>query len=383
MSEKKTFIDSSFAKWFLAIVSVTGLVWGFYGNYHTKAPRLLYEIQSKAVLFNKTEALSSVRLYVDSLDVLSQNQNISIYTIKVSNRGSQNLISSDYDEGAFGIRIVNGEILKEATIGDASNEHLVERYLDLMPSISTSFVEIPRIALDKGDWYTFSFAVLHEYGVDPQFLPTGKIVGQKEIEILSASTEKLPFWEQVFSGGLFLNLIRACVYLTIVIMMVTVILSLSMLVWESYDKRKRERVRNTIASNPEIKAFVRDDFINNEDRIIRIAEHYYGLGDKRLTLLYVKAKSFIFDTTNINNDSYDKYLSIYKDINRLVSSGYLLMDENASITTPRESKESVRKVIEVMKTNRFESFRNLSLAEIYNGIEFQDLDTEDNSETEV
>jgi hypothetical protein len=377
MSEKNPLIDSPIAKWFLAIISIIGLAWGFYGNYHTKSPRLLYEIQSRAVLFNRTDALSSVHLYVDSLDVLNSNQNISVFTFKVSNRGSQNMTVLDYDEGAFGIKIIDGIVLKEATIGDASNEHILERYQDLAPNTLVDFVEIPRIALDKGDWYTFSVAILHEYDIPPQFEPIGKIIGQSIIEIVPTSTEKMPFWEQIFYGGIFINLIRAVLYLIIAISLILIILSIAMTISESFDNRKRERVRNQIARNPEIQAFIRDDFISNEDRVIRIADHYYGLGDKRINKLYNNAKKFISNPDNLDKEPYDKYRSIYRDINRLVSLGYLLMGDNAIITVPRESKESVLKVNEVLKKYKYETYKNRFFAEFYDGMDFPNISIEE------
>lgn len=91
MTEKQTIIDSPFAKWFLAGVAVLGFGWGVFQTFHVKTPKLRYEIVSQAKMFNKSDAPATVKLLVDTVDVLRGNQNISFYVIKVQNVGNQNL----------------------------------------------------------------------------------------------------------------------------------------------------------------------------------------------------------------------------------------------------------------------------------------------------
>lgn len=344
MAENVPFIDTPFVKWFLAIVAIAGLGWGVYGHFHTKSPKLVYEIQSRAVIFNKTDVLSSVRLFIDSLDVVRSNQNISVYTFKVGNTGSKSLTSLDYDEGPFGINVSNGEVIKEATVGEASNTHILERYYALSPSSSRSFVEIPHIALDKKDWYSFSFAILHAYDSEPEFETIGKIIGQKEIEILSTYSGKMSFWESVFYGDLFVVSVRIVIYFLILLIISVIICVPVFLLIDFADNKKREKEVSLIATNPGIEGFIRDDFLDKEKReIIPIAWYYYSLGDEKLNELYIKAKEFVCAFNNINDSSFEGYRQIYLDINRLISSRYLLFD-NQVLTIPRTIEESVKLV---------------------------------------
>ena len=86
MSEKVSFIDRPYSKWALAIVSILGFGWGLFQTFHTKAPKLKYEIVSQVSLFNKTNELSSVKLLVDTIDVLREDRNISLYVLKNAKR---------------------------------------------------------------------------------------------------------------------------------------------------------------------------------------------------------------------------------------------------------------------------------------------------------
>lgn len=347
MAENKSFIDSPFAKWILAIFGIVGTVFGFFGYFHIANPKIVYEIQSKAVLFNRTEALSSVRLYVDSLDVLQSNQNISIYTFKVSNKGSSSLTSDHYDDGAFGIKVSNGDIIKEPTVGDASNDHIIERYHDLSPSSTLDFVEIPHIALDKGEWYSFSLAILHTYDSEPTFLPIGKIIGQKELYI-AVSSEELPFWDSVFYGDWFVTSIRAVLYFLILLIVILVLVLVVNPIVEFEHKRKVEKTKTKIAMNSRIPGFVRDDFVSvdvNRRAIINIAWYYYSLGTERLNEYYCNAKQFVLDSNNLGDSEFIKMRQIYLDINRLVAEKYLSIDNNGIIMVPQTLEESVKTII--------------------------------------
>lgn len=368
----RSVIDSAFLKWIIAILTAVGVVFGLFTYYHVRAPKLIYEIQSKGILFQKNETLSSVQLIVDTLDVMKSNQNVSFYSFRVRNIGNQNLVTSDYDEGVFGIVVLGGEILKDVSFSEASNEHIGRRYHDISPYTSQDFIEIPRIALDKGDWYSFAVAILHDDNVAPEFSTLGKIIGQRNIEIVLASSERKSFWHQVFEGDMIVHMSRFTIYFSILLVFLFIVGSLVSWSFEAEDKKKRERIKNVIARQSEILSFVRDDYLNNETSSILIAKYYYELGENRVNQLYDKAKLFVYDITNIEDKNYDKYKSIYIDLNRLISSGYILKDLDGNLTIPREIMYSVNRLVEILELNRLVSFKGQHHLDYFDGIELAD-----------
>ena len=365
----RSVIDTAFSKWIVAILTALGVVFALFTHFHERAPKLIYEIQSKGILFQKNETLSSVQLIVDTLDVMKSNQNVSFYSFRVRNIGNQNLVTSDYDEGDFGIVVQGGEILKGVSFSEASNEHIGRRYRDISPYTSRDFIEIPRIALDKGDWYSFAVAILHDDNVAPEFSALGKIIGQRNIEIVLASSERKSFWHQVFEGDIIVHMSRFSIYFFILLVFLFIVGSLTSWSIEVVDKRKRERINNVIARQSEILSFVRDDYLNNKSSSILIAEYYYELGDNRVNQLYDKAKLFVYDIKNIEDENYDKYKSIYLDLNRLVSSGYILRDMDGNLTIPREIMNSVHRLMEILESNKLVSFKGQNYSEYFDGIE--------------
>lgn len=365
----RSFFDSPLFHWISVILTALGVVFGLLGFLHVRAPKLVYEIQSTGILFQKNETLSSVQLIVDTLDVLKSKQNVSFYSFRVRNIGNQNLVTSDYDEGDFGIVVQGGEILKDVSFSEASNEHIGRRYQDLSPHTLRGFMEIPRIALDKGDWYSFTVAILHDDNVVPEFSTLGKIIGQRNIEILKTSSERKSFWHQVLEGDIMVHLSRFTIYFFILLFFMFIVGSLTSWSFDIEDKRKRERIKNEVTKRSDILFFVRDDYLSNETSSIRIAEYYYELGEKRVNQLYDKAKQFVFDITNIEDEHYDKYKSVYKDINRLISSGYILKDLEGNLTIPREIKDSVQRLIEIIESSRLDSFKDWHHSDYFDGIE--------------
>lgn len=121
----KNILERGWAKWTLSLITIISFVWGIFVTFHVKSPKLLYEIQSCVKLYNQVKNLTSVRLLIDTIDVLSLDQNISFYTISIKNSGNQNLRSSDYDEGIFGICVEDASVLGGASISSACNSHIM------------------------------------------------------------------------------------------------------------------------------------------------------------------------------------------------------------------------------------------------------------------
>lgn len=354
MSDRKSFIDSPIAKWILAIATIVSMSWGLFQTFHVKNPKLQYEVLSQARLFNKTEDLSSFKLFMDTIDVLKGNQNISFYVIKIQNVGSQHLRRNDYDDGSFGFMVNDGTILQKVDFVESSAQNIEDSYKECQSSSTEKFISIPKITLDRKEWYTISFSIIHNDDSIPSFHPVGKIVGQKEITVIpySQETNQTSFREKVLFGGLGVNVVRAIVFLLIWIVIIIIIAIIGSGISDGIDNRRRERVSKLIVQNADFPSFIRDDYLRNNLSNIRVANHYYELGDEQLNKKYKDAIRKITSIENVYSKEFDVYKSMYNDIDRLIESGYLLKDTKGALFIPRDGREAVSKIIEILKNNR-------------------------------
>lgn len=350
MTEKKSFIDSTPAKWILAIITILSLGWALFQSFHVNNPKLQYEVLSQAKLFNKTEDLSTVRLLVDTVDVLKGNQNISFYVIKVQNVGSQHLRWDDYDEGAFGLIIKDGRVLQDVDFVDASTQHIEDRFFESGISNTECFITIPKITLDRNEWYTISFSIIHSDDAIPSFAPVGKIVGQKQIIITSSSkeTNQMSNREMILLGGMRVNIARAFIFLFIWLVVIVIVGNLVSGISDITNKRKKQKVLEQIIKDSSIPSFVRDDYLKHETMNIYIALNYYGLGNQRLNRAYHNALSFISSVDHIDVNKFNKCVSLNNEINRLVKEGFLLKDETGVITIPEDVMKAAEKIFTIL-----------------------------------
>lgn len=356
MSEKASLIDRPLAKWILAIATILSTSWGLFQTFHVKNPKLQYEVLSQARLFNKTEDLSSFKLYVDTIDVLKGNQNISFYVIKIQNVGSQHLRRNDYDEGSFGLIVNDGNILQKVDFVESSAQYIEDSYKKCQSSSTEEFVGIPKITLDRKEWYTISFSIIHNDDSIPSFHPVGKIVGQKDISVIpySQETNQTSFREKILLGGIGVNVVRAIVFLMFWIVFIMIIDIISSGISDGINNIKQERVSKLIVQNADFPSFIRDDYIRNNITNIRIANHYYELGDEQLNKKYQEAIRIITSIENVYLKEFDVYKSMHIDIERLIGSGYLVKDAKGTLIIPREGRETVSKIIEILKKNCIE-----------------------------
>ncbi len=370
MSEKVSFIDRPYSKWALAIVSILGFGWGLFQTFHTKAPKLKYEIVSQVSLFNKTNELSSVKLLVDTVDVLREDRNISLYVLKIQNVGSNHLRSSDYDDGIFGITVGNGDIIQDPSFEDSSNPHIQERFLSLSPSSSKHFVDIPHISLDRGDWYTIAFSIIHSSSILPNFCPVGKIVGQKNIEVVSVNEEEeKPFWVSVFDGGFWINTTRFFLSILFLFLIAFLVAFSISSISESVENKRESRAVHQIISNPKINPIIRDDYLKREHSRLHAAMEYLGRSDMELNDLYHNAQSFIRNPANVFKEEFDDNREICSDIEMLVSNQYLIKDGNDNLSIPAGIKSSMAQVKKILESNKINSIWRFYYSSEYKQIE--------------
>lgn len=191
-------LNRPIVKYGYVAVSLFGLCLGIFSFFKKNSPRIAYTIQSQIPLLNFNIEQPFFHFFVDSLDIASSEENISLFILEVKNTGSNHLRVNDYDDGKFGLILENGVLLGEPEFVSSNTSHIKEKYLDFDNVSTDHFLDIPRISLDKNDFYSISFLVLHNKSDSPILLPTGKIIGQKEL--LVSPPKETTVWSQLMEG---------------------------------------------------------------------------------------------------------------------------------------------------------------------------------------
>lgn len=366
---KKTRVNDVFGPIGL-FVGILGLFVSIYfAVFDEDTPELKYEIISSNNFINNKESASFLRILLnDTLDVQKSHLNISIYNIKVENKGSSHIKYSDYDEGLFGLKIKDGTILESANVSEASTEHLKGLLLQndcINDSVikDSTFISIPRLSLDKGDYYILHIVLLHSENSIPEFIPEGKIIGQKIIEIESSKeqTNAPNYFYDTFKGDWIMQIIRLVAY-TILFFVVIYIM---VLIEEKINNYKKQKEITLIEKN--INSLNKSLSKENFQKIIRDIRDYvidesllsiYEKGDEELSRNYTSSiknleaacKQKKYDIINIESAYINK-------MRRLIDNGYFILKNNNSIQINKELMYGVKSVFDYLKENNISYWR--------------------------
>ena len=364
MGEKiKNFITRPWVSFVMAILTLFSVGWAIYEHYYVPNPKVQFEVMSDVQLFNNTDRVTSLHVFVDSLDIREAKKNVSLYTIRISNKGRKHLGTADYEGECFGIIVDNGVILDDNDILSASNDYIEQAFDQFIPEGANSFLDLPKVALDINDYYIFSFAIMHDISVVPSLKPVGKILGQKSLEIVfPSSKEQLPFFERVFYGDIWAHLFRVLMGLVIVFV-IAFLGAVGIVGSESASEKKRTlKLLNELSTSKRVLSFIKEDIINNGVEDIEFAYEQMEKGVDELNKQYSEAKAYLEKEENLLNSDFEAYRRKYAGCSSLFSKGYLEIDPEGKISIPNAVKESVDIVYSLVNKYHLHQFsikRNL------------------------
>lgn len=342
MSETK-WIDKFPMKVVLAAVSIICFFLAIYTAFiQKKRPCFQYSIVSETSIFNQKEDVSSITIFVDSLDVRKSDSNVSIYYIKVENCGNEDIAYGDYDKGLFGIQVSDGVVLEGPEFVAASTDHLVNRFKEIDVQVDSSFVPISCLPLDENDYYIVKIAILHHNNSEPHFSAIGKISGQKNISIFDIRHEVPSIWTIAFSGRLEVQLLRGVVYFLILIIILIVCAAALSILDDYIDKSRRKKiVKKARESNSGILSFVIDDYEKRGEFFIYEVLEIVNKGAKKINDEYCKSMKYA-SPNNVNITQRKKHIDRLEFYEDLIKKGYLNKGENGTLVIVGGVKNSLK-----------------------------------------
>jgi hypothetical protein len=156
------------------VVAVIIAVWLFLIGRSDQSKKLEVELIARSTLVD--ENMPRAKPQIEVLYAGRKIPNYVILQIRIKNSGGQPIRSSDYEEH---VRLKFDNIAEILSI-----EQILSRpkELQITPSIEgRSSIVLPMVLLNQTDWYMLEIGVAAESGKKPTIVPTGRIVGVKQI----------------------------------------------------------------------------------------------------------------------------------------------------------------------------------------------------------
>lgn len=349
----KSFLDKNFAKFILALIAVVGFAITIYTSFLKKdSPLLEYEILSKVSVFNQHDDVTSLRIFLDTLDVQQNESNITFYTVRVVNHGTMHINYNMYDASDFGIRMHNGKIVKEPVIVDVANDYIAKRIKENVCVKDSSFISLPLLSLDIDDYYIVRFGVYHKNSVNPEFICEGKISGQKSIEIINLLEKKTPFLKQLVGGKWYIQLFRVLLYgIAFVVCLVAFLYIFAGLIPDIKNKRARKKFIELLSMQQIIQK-VKQDYISGGYSYISSIYSIMSLSETKLNDDFLSSSEYIKNKANKNNEGdvriHQDRVELYE---KLVKDGYII-NQDKVLKADKDFKDSVIILYKQLQINK-------------------------------
>ncbi len=342
----KPFWDRIIGKWILAIGTIFSFLFAIYMYLKKDAPNVELIIESESCLFNAEEQLSQVKVIVDSVDILSNDENVTIYSMRVENNGTKPVSLYDYDSGDIGVKVFNGRIIETPSLIEASSGYLIDKIKHEFVLREDSVIVLPHVILNVGDDYLLHFCVLHNNHVVPRFESFGQIVGQKRINIIDFNSLDQSDWHRAINGSLTVQLIRLFIYGLSFLVLLVVFAALSHWIKCLFKWLAKETFLYKLKKKSYNNATVIKDYRKHGYNNIEKAYFIKDFDSARLTKLYKDAKACLTSPINDSDENHlrkicEERIRIYND---LFKNGYIFITDDSSVSFNSEIKEVVEAI---------------------------------------
>lgn len=348
--------------WIFGAISIILAI--YFGAIKKEEPKLEYDIVAKTDFFNHSENVSGLKVFIDdTINVQEKHFNITTYNIQIKNKGSKHIDKSDYVEGFFGLKIDNGTLLDVPFLLSSSGGYIENTFYVDTNVKGESKIEIPKLAIDKNDKYIIKVILLHDKDSVPRFHTIGKIIGQKEIDIKEGYIENNP--KKISVSSILVGILVAFIAFGINYLFDTII-DKKMAKWKGKQKEEeRQRKKEEIDNLPDIMPIVKDEYLTNGYYAVALLELLYIAKDEpTITNEYRRMARYLQNNRGNTGEDYTTVKKEYDRYQSYIEKGFLVLNEDFSLSFNKEAKESVKKLLEFLREKDSKQKRSKSLNEI-------------------
>ena len=369
--------ENIFSKTAITIISLLGAGVTIFAFLQEKKVELRYEIISNTNVLDFNEEIGKLEVIYDSTNLKKSQENLRIYTVKIINNGHQNLLKEFYDENdPLGLQLSSGRIIEQPEIIQVSNDYLKR-------NVKTKFyddkkINFSQVILESGEYYVIKLLVLHKTNLIPEIMSYGKIAGQTNIQVVNAIDikEKLSFWEKVYYGNIWVQLLRLVSYFIGSILIIVGLVYLSIFITE---KRNTKRKKKNIAEFKSLETYqyskmdaaIFDRYKSDGAYVFKDIQTLIK-DENRLNRIYLSKQ---WRTSQKKKYKDDDYCIKFKDeeyiIPKMIEDGIIFWDKE-KLTINQAMKETLDKFVVFLK-KKGESFTKNHFHDLENNENIGDI----------
>ena len=357
----KKLFENMASKTVITIISLVGAGVTIFAFLQEKKVELRYEIVSNTNVLDFNAEIGKLEVTYDSTSLKKSQENLRIYTVKVVNNGNQNLLKEFYDENdPLGLQLNSGKIIELPEVIQVSNDYLKRNVkIEVYDNKSINFSQV---ILESGEYYIIKLLVLHKTDSIPEIISYGKIAGQTNIQVVNTIDvkEELSFWEMVYYGNIWVQLLRLVSYFIVVCLIILAIVGISSIITE---KRETKRKKKNIVEFKSLKTYQyskMDDaiFDRYKSNGMYIFEDIQKLieDEGKLNTTYEKLSQRLKNKKYRRDYSYTRFTDDeWRTIKKMIEDGIVFWDKE-KLTINQAMKETLDKFI-VFLNEKGEYFR--------------------------
>ncbi|WP_163444459.1 hypothetical protein [Flavobacterium columnare] len=360
----KNLLESYTSKTVITLLGIIGTIISIYAFLQEKNVDLNYEIIANTNVLDFNADISKLEVTYDSTNLKQTKENLRIYTIKIINNGSQNLLKEFYDDNEpLGIKINSGKIIEKPQVIETSNEYL-KRNLKFF-NLKENQVSFSKVILETNEYFTIKILVLHNKNKIPKLISLGKIAGQRNIEVLNSLSikDENNFFKKTYYGNFWVQLLRLISYFIIGIFIIAIVAIIGTKIEDSRDKKRKIKLIESFKNLKNYSYTRMDDAIFDRyqkddsyafNNITKLIENENELND-----IYLKLSELLKDDDYINNRDKIKDYKLLKHldtnswstITEMLNDG-IIFKENDKLRINHAMKETLTKFSEFLKEKR-------------------------------
>lgn len=307
----KELFDNIASKTVITLVGLIAAGVTIFAFLQEKKVDLRYEIIANTNVLDFNAEISKLEVKYDSTNLKQTKENLRIFTLKVINNGNQNILKEFYDENdPLGLQLSSGNIIEQPEIIQVSNDYLKRNAK--IEDYNYQRIKFTRVILESGEYFVVKLLVLHKTDSIPEIISFGKIAGQTKIEIINEIDAKneLNFWQGVYYGNIWVQILRLISYFIVVVLIILLIVFISEQIDNVRDKkRKRKKIS-------EFKALKTYQFTRMDDAIFDRYEKSGGGIFKYMQHLLEDENKLNDNYSNLSEQLKSKNYSRYRRIDR-------------------------------------------------------------------
>lgn len=346
----------------LAFLGLLATILGIISYFEEKKPQITYDITTNSNVFDLNTNLSKLDIIYDSVSLKKSSQNLKIINIRVENTGNEDLLKSFYDENdPLGVVVENGIIIEKPEVGYSSNDYL--KHHALVKLLTDNKIEFSNVIIEKSEFFNVKLLILHKKNRNPKIIPVGKVAGMKNIFIVDSQTKTSykSIFHEIFSGSLWVNIIRVLLSFIIVIFSLFALIIVLAFFQDYIETRRKKRI---------LESFKKSNIYSPKfDPIIDIYENYGDSAVITMDILLRKEETLNREYINHRQELSRRreyrespYINKEDTFPRVRHQGFIFeeminkeiinRDKHGVLTINNEEKELVRQFVEFLNKYR-------------------------------